>query len=173
MQGLHGWADPRRLAMRIYRRILRQIPLFEWDADKRESNLLKHGIDLVDAAEIFQRPVAEWEDGRHEYGERRVVAIGELDEVLLTVVYTVRGDVYRLISARRARRDRGAGVERAWREPHGVSGSWRRLGPPGSGGRSGQAAGASGSFLEHRAPPGVQRWSVRVQPQLTACRCRR
>ncbi|MBI4500201.1 MAG: BrnT family toxin [Gemmatimonadetes bacterium] len=94
--------------MRIYRRILREISSFEWDPDKRESNLLKRGIDLVDAAGIFQRPVVEWEDNRLEYGERRMVAIGELEAAVLTVVYTVRGDVYRLISARRARHDEKA-----------------------------------------------------------------
>ena len=72
------------------------------------SNLLKHEIDLVDAAGIFQRPVAEWADTRREYGESRFVAIGEVEGIILTVVYTVRGDVYRLISARRIRHDRSA-----------------------------------------------------------------
>jgi uncharacterized DUF497 family protein len=30
---------------------------FEWDEEKRWVNLKKHGIDFVDVAEMFDRPV--------------------------------------------------------------------------------------------------------------------
>ncbi len=50
---------------------------FEWDENKRESNLSKHGIDFVDAAKIFNRPVLERLDNRYDYGETRIVALGE------------------------------------------------------------------------------------------------
>jgi uncharacterized protein len=36
----------------------------EWDEAKREANIVKHGIDFVDAAAIFERPFVEAEDRR-------------------------------------------------------------------------------------------------------------
>lgn len=30
---------------------------FEWDNDKAEANLLKHGVDFIDAAQIFAGPM--------------------------------------------------------------------------------------------------------------------
>lgn len=30
---------------------------FEWDENKRQSNLNKHGVDFIDAAKIFNYPV--------------------------------------------------------------------------------------------------------------------
>ena len=75
---------------------------FEWDKNKRQSNLSKHGIDFVRAAYIFNSPILEREDNRNDYNESRLIAIGEINGVVLFVVYTVRGSIYRIISARRA-----------------------------------------------------------------------
>ena len=76
---------------------------FEWDENKRRSNLSKHGIDFVDAAKIFNRPVLERIDNRYDdYEETRIVALGEVNGVVLFVVYAWRGEVRRIISARRA-----------------------------------------------------------------------
>ena len=44
-------------------------------------------------------------DDRQDYGEIRFAAIGIVEDVELYVVYTMRGDVTRIISARRARKD--------------------------------------------------------------------
>ena len=46
----------------------------------------------------------EWEDTRRDYGEPRVVAMGEIDEEVYVVVYTPRESVRRIISARPASR---------------------------------------------------------------------
>lgn len=75
---------------------------FEWDENKRQSNLSKHGIDFIDAAKIFNRPVLERVDNRYDYEETRIVALGEVNGVVLYVVYTWRDEVRRIISARRA-----------------------------------------------------------------------
>jgi uncharacterized protein len=75
---------------------------FEWDENKRQSNLTKHGIDFVDAAKIFNRPVLERVDNRYDYEETRISALGEENGIVLFVVYTWRGEVRRIISARRA-----------------------------------------------------------------------
>lgn len=83
---------------------------FEWDEAKREANLDKHGVDFVDAARVLTRPHLAYPSPRH--GEERWVAVGTLQPPdvrpeewsgpLVAVVYTMRGDRYRLISARRA-----------------------------------------------------------------------
>lgn len=76
---------------------------FEWDENKRRSNLNKHGIDFIDAAKIFNRPVLERVDNRYDdYEETRIIALGEVNSVVLFVVYVWRGEVCRIISARRA-----------------------------------------------------------------------
>ena len=49
------------------------------------------------------------EDDRVDYGERRIRAIGRAGDDILFVVYTWRGEVRRIISARLAdRRERNA-----------------------------------------------------------------
>jgi uncharacterized DUF497 family protein len=77
---------------------------FEWDERKRRATLAERGIDLLDVQRMFQGRVEEREDTRRDYGERRFVAVGELDGDIISVVYTWRGSRRRLISARRATR---------------------------------------------------------------------
>ena len=77
---------------------------FEWDEAKRVANLAGHKVDFKIAEEVFADPNrVEFEDVRFDYGEMRMIVIGFVDEVLLlTVVYTYRGESVRIISARRA-----------------------------------------------------------------------
>jgi uncharacterized DUF497 family protein len=77
----------------------------EWDERKRRTNLAKHGIDFETAKQVFGGRFIEREDRRTVYGERRMVAYGEVDGVVLCVVYTLRDGRRRMISVRRARRD--------------------------------------------------------------------
>jgi uncharacterized DUF497 family protein len=77
----------------------------EWDEKKRLSNIAKHGIDFADAATIFDGYFVELLQRQREYGEERIGALGRLEEEILFVVYTWRGERRRIISARRARRD--------------------------------------------------------------------
>jgi uncharacterized DUF497 family protein len=85
---------------------------FEWDDDKNESNFEKHGLDFETAMQIWNGPIIEQTDDRYEYGEYRFIAFGMVDSRVLTVVYTWRGNVCRIISARKARKDE----RRAYRE---------------------------------------------------------
>ncbi len=84
--------------------------MFEWDEAKREANLVKHGVDFVDALGVFADPLrVERVDQRREYAEERRQAVGTVRGQVLFVVYTLRGEVRRLISARRASsNERGA-----------------------------------------------------------------
>jgi uncharacterized DUF497 family protein len=82
---------------------------FEWDADKSRANRRKHGIDFEDASEVFYGPVILRQSDRND--EERWIAIGSLEDRLITVVFARRADVIRIISARRARKNE----ERAYR----------------------------------------------------------
>lgn len=78
---------------------------FEWDENKRQSNLKKHGIDFVLACKIFKNYTVEFEDNRYDYKEERFIAIGITKNQTLTVIYTMRNNVIRLISARKSTRE--------------------------------------------------------------------
>jgi uncharacterized DUF497 family protein len=77
-----------------------------WDEARRKSNLQKHGVDFVDASLVFEdRFLFEEEDERRDYGEVRIQATGFGQGKVMFVVYTPRGGLRRLISARLASRD--------------------------------------------------------------------
>ena len=75
---------------------------FDWDTDKNQFNILKHGIDFHDTVEIFIHPMVIKEDTRKNYGERRWISIGRLKDITVVVVFTVRINTIRIISARKA-----------------------------------------------------------------------
>jgi uncharacterized protein len=77
--------------------------VFEWDDDKAANNYTAHGVSFETAQGVFKDPFAiEWLDDREVYGEDRFVIIGMVEDRLLYVAYTMRGDVIRIISARGA-----------------------------------------------------------------------
>lgn len=74
----------------------------EYDPHKSASNARKHGVTFEEAATAMLDPHALAQEDDSD-GERRWVLLGlSGDGRLLTVVYTLRGDNVRLISARRA-----------------------------------------------------------------------
>lgn len=75
---------------------------FEWDPAKESLNLIKHGFDFSTALLIWDRDVIERADNRRDYGETRIIAIGEAAGCAMVVVYTSRGENRRIISARKA-----------------------------------------------------------------------
>jgi hypothetical protein len=77
---------------------------FGWDETKSDRNRRERGFGYDSAALIFDGPVIEWCDTREAWGETRVVAVGSVEGVMLAVVYTDRGNVRRIVSARRARK---------------------------------------------------------------------
>ena len=87
---------------------------FEWDEDKNEKNMCKHGISFEIAARIFENPYLDIWDEKHsginKYGEMedRFTAIGWVENVLY-VCYTVRAhaneEYIRMISARMAKEE--------------------------------------------------------------------
>jgi uncharacterized DUF497 family protein len=76
---------------------------FQFDPAKAAGNLRKHGVSFADAEGVFMDPLSLHRLDPDTESEERFVAIGEgTAGQLLVVVYTLRGDVIRLISARRA-----------------------------------------------------------------------
>ena len=76
---------------------------FEWDERKAARNLAKHGVPFEYAARAFLDPRRlDVEDSRREYSEERRLALGEIEGRVFAVAYAPRGDVMRLISARKA-----------------------------------------------------------------------
>lgn len=86
---------------------------FEWDPDKSEHTLAQRGFDFAYARRVFDAPYLVVTDARRDYGERRLIALGAVDGIELTVVFTDRvgtmGQVVRrIISARRSNRQERA-----------------------------------------------------------------
>lgn len=78
---------------------------FGWDERKAEQNLTKHGVPFEYAARVFLDPLRlDSEDARRDYGEERRLTLGSIERRVYVVAYTMRGQVTRLISARKANR---------------------------------------------------------------------
>ena len=76
--------------------------MFTWDEAKRRANLRKHGIDFVDAERVFRGFTLTAEDTREAYGERRFLTLGLLEDQVVSVAHTERGENIRIISIRKA-----------------------------------------------------------------------
>ena len=77
---------------------------FEWDNNKAESNFRKHGVTFEEAVTVFADPYLLFtEDSKNSEGEEREWAIGEAENgSMIVVVFTMRGEKLRIISARKA-----------------------------------------------------------------------
>ncbi len=80
--------------------------VFQWDKEKAATNLVKHAVSFDEAKTVFDDPLyVDFYDPDHSDDEYRYIMIGmSLQNRLLLVAYTERGDVIRLISAREATR---------------------------------------------------------------------
>lgn len=76
--------------------------MITWDESKRKLNLQKHGIDFCDADAVFDGPTITVEDKRLSYGEQRLVTLGILNGIVVSMTYTERKDQLRIISIRKA-----------------------------------------------------------------------
>jgi uncharacterized protein len=76
---------------------------FEWDENKRQANIEKHGIDFLTATEAFGDPQRFTFRSPLGEPEQRHVLVGSVQGRVIAVVYTMREGTVRLISARRAR----------------------------------------------------------------------
>jgi len=88
---------------------------YSWNREKNRRNLIRHGIAFEDAARIFDGPTVEKMDDRFDYDESRVYAIGLVNGLEITVVFTDENDDERRIIS-------------AWRsEPHERRSYWQNI----------------------------------------------
>jgi len=75
---------------------------FEWDDEKNQINLRKHGLPLEAALAFDWSTSCTVTDDRNDYGEERFVAFG-YDSMghFMSLCFTERGNVIRFISYRR------------------------------------------------------------------------
>ena len=74
--------------------------MFEWDETKNKINQVKHGVSFQQAKKAFfdpQRIIAE--DAEHSVAEQRYFCMGEVEGGIVTVRFTYRGDIIRIIGA--------------------------------------------------------------------------
>lgn len=74
---------------------------FEWDNHKASANLEKHGISFETACEVFHDPFVQVVDEEVVDDEIREAVVGmTVDWRLLYVVYVMREEMVRIVSAR-------------------------------------------------------------------------
>lgn len=91
---------------------------FSWDRQKTDRNRKEHqGVTFEEAATVFRDPLAYlFDDEAHSAEEHRELIIGySRRNRLLIVSFAERGDVIRIISARKADGDERRDYEQAGR----------------------------------------------------------
>jgi uncharacterized protein len=74
--------------------------MFSWDENKRKENWRLRKVDFAEAVGIFDDPeIIESIDIRENYGEERIQALGQTDDIFYMVVYTWREDARHIITA--------------------------------------------------------------------------
>jgi len=79
-----------------------KIKEFDWDAGNIDKNEIKHDVKWLECEQIFfNKPLLFFKDTVHSIAEERYYAYGKTDVGrLLTVVFTIRKNKIRVISAR-------------------------------------------------------------------------
>ena len=73
-----------------------------YDITKRNKTLIERGLDFADAKAVFAGHHFTAEDLRQDYGEVRLISIGLIQERMVVLVWTPRGEDRRIISMRKA-----------------------------------------------------------------------
>lgn len=72
-----------------------------YDPAKRDETLNERGLDFADAEKVFAGLTLTLPDLRRDYGEERFQTYGLLDERLVMVVWTQRGEDRHVMSMRK------------------------------------------------------------------------
>jgi uncharacterized DUF497 family protein len=75
---------------------------FQWDQGNIDKNLIEHNVENWESEQVFfNKPLLILDDPRHSIPEKRWAAFGKTDaDRFLIVIFTKRGDLIRVISAR-------------------------------------------------------------------------
>ena len=74
----------------------------EFDQVKRDKTLLERGLDFARAVEVFDGLHFTGQDKRMEYEEDRFITVGWLDDQIVVMVWTPRGEMRRILIMRKA-----------------------------------------------------------------------
>lgn len=72
-----------------------------FDTVKRDITLAERGLDFADATSVFAGVTITIRDERFEYGEERFQTYGLLNDRMVMVVWTARGDARHVMSMRK------------------------------------------------------------------------
>jgi uncharacterized protein len=89
---------------------LKQCSGFQWDLGNSEKNWISHQVTRSECEQIFfNQPLIFGDDVMHSKNEPRYYALGQTDDRrLLFIVYTIRNNLIRVISARdMSKKERG------------------------------------------------------------------
>ncbi len=78
--------------------------MITWDENKRQRNLKKHELDFLGCESVFDFAVVSWDDDREAYGELRINLLGWLNDHVVHITYTERGEDLHVISLRKAKK---------------------------------------------------------------------
>lgn len=80
---------------------------FDWDTGNLDKNFKKHKVHFREAEEVFfNKPLKVFTDEKHSIKEKRFVAYGISNKNrLLTIIFTLRDNLIRVISARNANKN--------------------------------------------------------------------
>ena len=76
--------------------------MWDWDESKRQATLLLRGLDFAMVNQFDLDTAVIDPDDRRDYGEPRFKATGMIGGRLFIVIFTPRGERFRLISLRKA-----------------------------------------------------------------------
>jgi uncharacterized protein len=91
---------------------------FEWDEAKRRANIIKHGVDFLDAPEMFTglNPMLVMLDTRKDYQEDRFIGVGYSNGRIMVIIFTTPSpEIIRIISLRKALKHEQKKFEKALR----------------------------------------------------------
>jgi len=82
--------------------VIRQCKGFNWDDGNSEKNWILHRVSRSESEQVFfNEPFFVMDDTKHSQIEKRWFLLGQSDfRRLLFIVFTIRGDLIRVISAR-------------------------------------------------------------------------
>lgn len=101
--------------MALLPEFFRDITGFQWDEGNSAKNWKRHRVTQAEAEQLFlNRPVVVVDDPKHSGAERRFFAVGQTDfGRKLAIVFTLRGPLLRVISARPMSRREGVAYGQA------------------------------------------------------------
>jgi uncharacterized protein len=75
---------------------------YTWREEKRKANRKDHELDFVNAEKVFEGLTFTYEDDRLAYYKQRLITLGLLDGIAVSIAHTESNEVIHVLSFRRA-----------------------------------------------------------------------